>query len=87
MSSENILPFPTQQAHVADDHSAGLSFRIDRRGDFVVEIIEDRSLHIFHCIIRRSNEIAFWGQYTTRREAEGTAKMCLGFLTRSEEAA
>jgi len=82
MSSENILPFPTQQAHAANDHSAG-----DRRGDFIVEIIEDRSLPIFHCIIRRFNEIAFWGQYTTRREAEGAAEACLGFLTRSEEAA
>jgi len=72
---------------MAGGHSAGLSLEIERRGDFIVEIIEDRSLPIFHCIIQRSNEIVFWGQYRTRRETEDAAEVCLGLLTRSEEAA
>lgn len=59
-----------------------------RREPFVAAIVQDRSLTaVFHCIIQRSAEIVFWGQFTTQQEAEQAAEVQLDYLTEAEDAA
>jgi len=84
-SRENLLPF--RPAETTRDQRAGLRLEIEKRGDFVVEIIEDRSLPVFHCIIQRGAEVVFWGQYTTRTEAEDAAEERLSLLSPCQNAA
>ena len=59
-----------------------------RREPFVAAIVQDRSLSaVFHCIVQRSAEVVFWGQFTTQQEAEQAAQVQLDYLTAAEDAA
>lgn len=59
-----------------------------RREPFVAAIVQDRSLPaVFHCIVQRSAEVVFWGQFTTQQEAEQAAELQLDYFSGTEEAA
>ena len=77
-----------KSAETVEKQDPGELRREIRREPFVAAIVQDRSLTaVFHCIVQRSAEVVFWGQFTTQQEAEQAAKVQLDYLTEAEDAA
>lgn len=78
----------TKSAESAEERHPGELRREIRREPFVAAIVQDRSLPaVFHCIVQRSAEVVFWGQFTTQQEAEQAGQVQLDYLTAAEDAA
>ena len=78
----------TDSAESAAAQHPGELRREIRREPFLAAIVQDRSLPaVFHCIVQRSADVVFWGQFTTQQEAEQAAELQLDHLSQDEEAA
>lgn len=79
---------PENSEESGEKQHSGELIREIRREPFVAAIVQDRSLTaVFHCIVQRSAEVVFWGQFTTEQEAEQAAQVQLDYLTAAEDAA